>query len=147
MSIIRTEIEEAIIKSKVKAREISVQKAAWIYDSIAAKYTNVTGDYVWLWENFRDEYSVNDTEAWSWISYYVKNQPCYFIVNHCGEKTAYYFECGNSMIDMYNETGQLIEFYVTDEEFSYLLCYNHHDYLIACGEAKKWLIDFYADYK
>ena len=64
------------------------------------------------------------------------------MVGEYGRKIVYYFEDGNSIVDMYNETWQSIEFYVTDEKFSFLLSYNHHDYLIACGDAKKWLIDF-----
>ena len=147
MSIVRTEIEEAIAKSNVNAYKIDDQTANNIWDSIAMKFTNVTGNYCWLWENFFDEYAVNDVDSWTWIQYFLKNRPCYFIVNHCGEKTAYYFDSGNSIVDMYDETGQLIEFYVTDENFTYLLCYNHHDYLIACGSAKEWLIKYFSECK
>ena len=31
------------------------------------------------------------------------------------------------------------EFYVTDEECTYLICFNHHDILYTCGRAIKWL--------
>ena len=31
------------------------------------------------------------------------------------------------------------EFYVTNKEKSYLLVFNHHDILMACGDAKNWL--------
>jgi hypothetical protein len=33
------------------------------------------------------------------------------------------------------------EFYVTDREVSYLICFNHHDVLICWGNAKDWLED------
>ena len=42
------------------------------------------------------------------------------------------------MVAILGETS-LFEFYVTDKNASYLLAFNHHDYLIACGEAKNWL--------
>ena len=33
----------------------------------------------------------------------------------------------------------LEEFYITDDEISYLLCFSHHDILYAAGAAKGWL--------
>ncbi|WP_346768745.1 DUF6756 family protein [Paenibacillus sp. HB172176] len=34
-----------------------------------------------------------------------------------------------------------VEFYITNKRCDYLLCFNHHDYLIACGEAINWIKD------
>ncbi len=31
------------------------------------------------------------------------------------------------------------EFYITNFICSYLICYNHHDVLIGCGQAEKWI--------
>ncbi len=31
------------------------------------------------------------------------------------------------------------EVYLTDELVDFVLCFNHHDYLIATGRAKEWL--------
>ena len=31
------------------------------------------------------------------------------------------------------------EFYITNFETNYLLCFNHHDCLLGCGTAKKWV--------
>lgn len=31
------------------------------------------------------------------------------------------------------------EFYITNQNHSYLLCFNHHDILYGSGEAKKWV--------
>lgn len=31
------------------------------------------------------------------------------------------------------------EFYITDKECSYLLCFNHHDILYGCGRAEGWI--------
>lgn len=32
------------------------------------------------------------------------------------------------------------EFYLTDVEATFLLCFNHHDVLIAAGDARPWLL-------
>jgi hypothetical protein len=31
------------------------------------------------------------------------------------------------------------EFYVTDLNADYLICFNHHDVLVGCGNAQQWL--------
>ncbi len=36
------------------------------------------------------------------------------------------------------------EFYLTNTLTDYLLCFNHHDYLIACGRAREWLTAYSA---
>ena len=32
-----------------------------------------------------------------------------------------------------------IEFYITDRDQSYVICFNHHDVLYGCGAAKEWV--------
>lgn len=146
MSVIQTEIEDAIKESGVNVRKVSSKQAIDIWHNIVVKYTNAQDHYDWLWENFLDEYAVSSPDSWTWIQSYLHNKSCYFIINDVelcgyGRKLAYYFDNGSSIVDMYNETGQCIEFYITDENLSFLLSYNHHDYLSACGDAKKWLIE------
>lgn len=31
------------------------------------------------------------------------------------------------------------EFYITNFETEYVICFNHHDCLLGCGTAKKWV--------
>ena len=31
------------------------------------------------------------------------------------------------------------EFYITNKNYSYLICFNHHDILYGSGEAKEWV--------
>ena len=43
--------------------------------------------------------------------------------------------------DVINIIGELfnIEFYLSNRETKYLVCYNHHNILIASGDARQWL--------
>lgn len=143
MSIYQTEIEEAIKESGVNAQKVGSEKANDIWHNIVEKYTNAKDHYTCLWENFLDDHSVYDIESWTWIGSYLQNKPCYFVVNdnYC-RKLAYYFDDGSLIVDMYGETSENIEFYVTDENLSFLLSFNHECYLSACGDAKKWLAEF-----
>lgn len=142
----RTEIEEAIKNSGVNACKVSSKQAADIWHNIVKKYTDAQDHFDWLWENLLDEYTVCAPDSWTWIGSYLQDKPCYFVINDVelcgcgsGRKSAYYFDDGSNIVDMYGETWHTVEFYVTDENLSFLLSYNHHDCLSACGEAKKWL--------
>ena len=146
MDIIINEIEGFIRSSKCQAKRISNEDEEDVWLNIINKFTKHPNNYIqensWIWEDLVDEVSVCNSEAWCWISEFISNSECYFVVNHCGNKCVYIFESGYSLVNMYDATYQNIEFYVTDMEYTYLLAFNHEDYLCACGRAKDWLIDF-----
>lgn len=48
------------------------------------------------------------------------------------------FTSASDLIDTLEEMYGT-EFYVTNEDVSYLFCFNHHDVLIAYGDASEWL--------
>ena len=45
---------------------------------------------------------------------------------------------GNDLYYLLSETSGF-EFYITDFNYSYLICFNHHDILYGCGRAKEWI--------
>lgn len=45
---------------------------------------------------------------------------------------------GNNVVKILSEMFN-VEFYVTNKNNDYLLSFNHHDILSACGNAKEWL--------
>ena len=58
--------------------------------------------------------------------------------NESDEKKSFLFKNGDDLVAVLGETYGF-EFYVTNKEKSYLLVFNHHDILMACGDAKNWL--------
>ncbi len=111
-----------------------------IFKKIIEKYTNSKKDRTWLWEDFSDDYSVYDADSYKLISNFILNKS--FLVLIKDEKIGFGFDNVTSFIKIYEELEYLDEFYITDEKLSYLICKNHHDYLICCGIAKKWLINY-----
>ena len=50
----------------------------------------------------------------------------------------FHFASGEALDEVLADTFGF-ELYVTDEEASFLLCFNHHDFLLASGKAVEWL--------
>ena len=81
--------------------------------------------------------AVSNDNAWSWIDQFIESEAIMFF-NPCDEKISYIFNNGtdivNTLADCYN-----FEFYITNFNFDYILCFSHHRILYACGTASEWL--------
>ncbi len=65
--------------------------------------------------------------------------PVILFFNDEREDYGLYLFSGSDLVEVLNETNE-DEFYSTDPELSYLLCFNHHDHLLSSGEAvSEWL--------
>lgn len=58
--------------------------------------------------------------------------------NPSDEKKIYSFPKGDDVVAILSETYGY-EYYITNRAVDYLLCFNHHDVLITCVNAKEWL--------
>lgn len=110
-----------------------------VIDDIRQKYSNgLKSDY--FWETLKNRTSLQNREAWSWIKDFVKdNQTIMFFINsesHAGVL----FENGDCVVKtLWECTG--FEFYLTNLQTDYLLCFNHHDFLIGAGTAQNWVME------
>ncbi len=55
------------------------------------------------------------------------------------ESRAFAFECGRDIASVLAECFGFVV-YIVGSDLEYLLCFNNHDYVIAAGAAKSWLI-------
>ena len=58
--------------------------------------------------------------------------------NWSDERAVFLLPQGSPLVPILEET-YLAEFYLTDREGNFVLCYNHHSYLIAVGTARDWV--------
>jgi hypothetical protein len=92
-----------------------------------------------LWEDSTDSVSVHSREAWRWISDFVSSRSCVLLFDASDEIEMFAVPSGPVLEQLLaNSFG--FEFYVTDRDASYLICFNHHDFLICWGSAKEWLM-------
>ncbi len=123
--------EELLKKLELKEREV-------ILESVLEKYIDEDKKSTWLWEKFIHYEALNDNMGWSFIKDFVKNNECIMFFNQDEDKEMILIKTGDDLNHILSETYGF-EFYITNKEVSYLLCFSHHNILYGCGEAEKWL--------
>lgn len=131
------EIITAVNTLKINVVEISENQSQDIIKKIKKKYTTENG-YIYLWEEMIDYYSVNNKEAWQWINEFIGDSETIMFFNNSDERKSFIFKNGDDLVSVLSETYGY-EFYITNKDLTYLICFNHHDVLIASGTAKQWL--------
>jgi hypothetical protein len=91
-----------------------------------------------LWEHLKDDLSVNSKDAWLWLGELIGDVETIMFFNPTDEKEAFCFNKGDDVVSVLGETYGF-EFYLTNRDLEYLICFNHHDVLIVCGNAIKKL--------
>lgn len=75
-------------------------------------------------------------DGWEIIPAYVGARTCLMFLD--GADIVWKFSSGPDLLCVLNECPAL-EFYVCDQDASYLLCSNHHDFIIGWGAARPWV--------
>lgn len=91
-----------------------------------------------IWEAVLDCASVQNSDGWRWISRFVGLRPCVLLFDVREEVEMFHVPSGVALESLLANTSGF-EFYVTDLDAGYLICYNHHDVLVCCGTARAWL--------
>jgi hypothetical protein len=91
-----------------------------------------------LWEAVRFPSAVQNERAWSWIGEFVGERESILFFNPADEPSMFRIASGTVLDVLLAETFGF-EFYVADEQASFLLCFTHHDMLLAAGAASHWL--------
>jgi hypothetical protein len=137
MGMVADEVSRSILELGIGAKNLDAQHRAAVRTQVEDR--NSPNSRVWpLWEAVRFGASVHDAQGWQRIAEYVGDKPCYMMFNPDDGAEVFRFESGHDLAKVLNDTFGF-EFYVTDEEFTFLLCFNHHDMLLANGRATDWL--------
>jgi hypothetical protein len=75
-------------------------------------------------------------DGWELISKYAGANPCVMFLE--GADEVWRFQNGRDLLRVLKDCPA-VEFYVCDNDASYLLCHNHHDFVIGWGEASYWV--------
>ncbi len=140
MSKISRHIVGVTSELKINLIELSKDHTNMLIGKIRDKYIEKPTAGVFVWEKMVDDFSVCDSNAWQWINEFIKNTNTIMIF--LDEEASFIFQNGDDVVALLDEM-YAFEFFLTDENLTYLLCYNHHDYLIASGTAKEWLKNRY----
>ncbi|KAB2865053.1 MAG: hypothetical protein F9K46_04120 [Anaerolineae bacterium] len=134
---LHNQFQAAIQVTGILVEELSPDESRALRKRVSVIYSKETTS-LFLWEYFSDCALITNVDAWRWISEYIGNKSCLlFFFEHLAPPV---FQLNNGF-DAVALVGELPmdEFYVTNTETSYLLCFSHHDILYALGDAKTWL--------
>jgi hypothetical protein len=150
---IREQIITATKSQNIKIREIEIEEIEFLINQLKNKFATANDPSivlpeeknVLLWETLKDDESVRHKEAWRWLDDLIGNNESIMFFNPSDEATAFLFNKGDDIVSILNETFGF-EFYLTNQDTEYLVCFNHHDVLIACGLARDWLNNYITEF-
>lgn len=93
-----------------------------------------------LWEHM-DGPSFQEKQAWRRLSSFATDGGCIIFWEPRTEQQALRFHSTRDLTTILEECHRS-EFYVTNDDVSYLLCFNEHDYLIGEGRAAEWIAQY-----
>ena len=134
---IKENIIEVIKDSAIQIVELDSQKSDEIRKKINQLYCRKKNNVDVFWDDLLEYSCISDTDAWRLLKKMVKSK-CVLFFNKSDEKSMFLINSGNDLDFILSETYGF-EFYVTDLDCSYLLCFNHHDILYGCGAAYDWV--------
>ena len=106
-----------------------------IKNNVKNKYLKIdNGSFIW--ENLKKSVVVSDINGWAKLANYVKQNSCIMFFDENDEAIS--IKNGDELYTLIYEMYGF-EFYITNNMTDYLLCFNHHDCIIGCGEASEWL--------
>ena len=137
---IKNEILQTAKSLNINISEVSKNETKALINLIINKYANFEKkDH--LWEGFKEEFSIKNQNAWKWIDKILNDQKIIMFFNPNDEFVAFEFCDKRDIVTILHNTYGF-EFYLTNKKLDYVICFNHHDYLIACGKAIKWLKEY-----
>jgi|SRR5882724_6887809 len=137
MGNIADELTTSIQKTGARATVSSKWNSQNVLKQLSTRF-GIPGGRGELWEHLVDSVGHQDPNAWRWIAEFVRGQPCMLAMPPRLELAVFDFDDGAELVAVL-ELCSGFEFYVTDKALSFVLCSNHHEYLIGAGAAVDWL--------
>ncbi|MCP4152358.1 MAG: hypothetical protein GY757_31765 [bacterium] len=140
MSYNRKNILHAITNLQGAAEEIDSKRCISFRKIIETKFARYrfTGA---LWSRLKHSVGICAENGWIKISEWIGNRPNILFFDSFEDESMFLFKNGGYLKDVLGECVGF-EFYVSNENATFLLSHNHHDYLLASGEAFEWLSQF-----
>jgi hypothetical protein len=138
---IRGEINESAQKLNADFVELSYEEAAKKRVQLMTKFAG-SDQWTFPWDHLTHSniatYRDMDGNAYQLISDFIKHSETLMLFNEEDERAGFEFRDGAQIVPTLDECLSF-EFYLTNEELDYFICFNHHDYLITAGTAADWL--------
>lgn len=134
------EIEKICMSSSVEFVRLDDEIKDSLLNQIEGKYLVNILKFP-LWERLISDTATSDVISWSDLDKFILNNEVVIFFNDRDERKMYKFTSGKEVVFVLSELFY-IEFYLTDINTNYLICFNHHDVLFGNGIAKLWIEEF-----
>lgn len=131
------EIEKTAKSNAIYIEKLCEKRAEIIKRNITKKYVYSYSE-IFLWERFKAFAVKQRDDGWQKVCDFVGNKSCLMFFDKMEDESVFFLKNGQDLNTLLSEIYGF-EFYITDIETEYLLCFNHHDCLLGCGRAKKWV--------
>jgi hypothetical protein len=136
MSMIQSWISEAVTTLQFQLVRLPSEESREVLRQLRQKYADSASELP-LWETISESESRKRVDGWMDVCEYVGDSPCLLVTEKDGPD-AYRISSGRDLCRLLSECPGF-EFYVTNDVYDYLLCHNHHDYLIGAGQSAEWV--------
>ena len=137
MNFIQDEIEEVAHSLHLDVTLVPTSEAQQLREQVLVKFTNGHGS-TFLWEDLLGDVSIQDADGRLWIGELVGGAPAIMFFNVYQDPAMFLFADGTQIQPLIAECTRF-EFYLTGLSTNYLLASNHHNFVIAAGDAVEWL--------
>ena len=134
---IGTEIKKVALNNNICIKELPDEQVKVIKNDILKKYIYLQSKS-FLWDQFKEAAVVADSNGWKKLCSFVGSNSCLMFFDDIEDKSVILISNGNELQKLLDEMFGF-EFYITNFETDYLLCFNHHDCLLGCEKKKKWI--------
>ncbi len=129
-------VRDAITELNISAQELAVEDALQIRSAIKTKYVR-PNSHGPLWEQLGGDASRRRKDGEDISCEYVRDKNIILIVDGRDDFVMFSLS-GNDLCRLFDLVYH-IEFYLTDADTTYVLCFNDHDMLIGVGSCDTWL--------
>ncbi|MBR7745285.1 hypothetical protein [Undibacterium baiyunense] len=131
-------IAAAVVTTRVSAKLLSSHEREGVVDCLCERLRVDVSSHS-PWDKFDAPDGVLNHDGWKLIPSFVGGESCLLMTTSAS--AVWRLGSGKDLMLILQECPPF-EFYVCDIAFNYLVCFNHHDYLVGWGDANLWVNHF-----
>ena len=133
------EVRDALTKTGL-SKKVTFQSKLDVWDKILRIFSGSQYEYP-FWQCLVESIGVTYPFAWEWFDSILSGKEVILFFEPEENDGCFFFEDGGNLVPVLEECYRFT-FYLTDSNASFLLAYNDHENLLACGSAKEWLMNY-----
>ena len=137
-------ILKAVAITGVNAYCLSTQEAERLRQTVEDQWAATPSKSLPLWERLRDSAGKRLANGWRLACDFAGPNEVILFFDVSTSSAAWKFSSGDALLRVLEECPAM-EFYLTNAWTQYVLCHNHHDYLVGVGSCKEWLEGLHED--